>query len=128
MTKRKKPETSGELKENIELQPERSNLNGEEVVRFDRREFRGSISVELYREVLLLGGALGLSKSEILTLALSKLVSDPGLQALKQSFLLSQSQKHGVSELEVRSKIFAAYKAVGHAKKLNLSRTGEDDE
>ncbi len=118
MVKRKKPQTPEEVQIDIEEHPERGKLNGDEVVAFDKVEFRGSVPREIYRLALEVGGATGDDKSSILTKALEEYV-------LRRMPLLERSEsikaeKFGVSRLEIRSKTFGAYKAKGRAKRANL--------
>jgi len=127
MTDRKKPQTPEELSADIESHPERGKVDGEPVIRLDRTEFRGSVPRELYRQALLIGGAMGLSKSDILVVALTKFVSDPGHQAVKEATLQRKSEKFGISILDVISKIFGAYKAVGREKRARLVQSDEDE-
>ena len=118
MVKRKKPQTPEEVQIDIEEHPERGKLNDDEVVAFDKVEFRGSVPREIYRLALEVGGATGDDKSSILTKALEEYV-------LRRMPLLERSEsikaeKFGVSRLEIRSKTFGAYKAKGRAKRANL--------
>lgn len=120
MVKRKKPQTPEEVQIDIESHPERGKLNGDEVVAFDKVEFRGSVPREIYRLALEVGGATGDDKSSILAKALEEYV-------LRRMPLLERSEsikaeKFEVSRLEIRSKTFGAYKAKGRAKRANLER------
>jgi hypothetical protein len=124
---KKKPQTQEELSADIQSHPERGNVDGEPVIRLDRTEFRGSVPRELYRQALLIGGAMGLSKSDILVIALSRFVSDPGHQALKEATLQRKSEKFNLPVLDIISKIFGAYKAIGREKRSRLT-TSDDDE
>lgn len=122
MTKKKKPQTPEEVQIDIESHPERGKLNGDEVVAFDKVEFRGSVPREIYRLALEVGGATGDDKSTILSKALEEYV-------LRRLTLLERSEsikaeKFGVSRLEIRSKTFGAYKAKGRAKRANLDSEG----
>ena len=124
MTKRKKPQTPEEVQIDIANHPERGKLDGDEVVAFDKVEFRGSVPREMYRLALEVGGATGDDKSIILTKALEEYV-------LRRLPLLERSEsvkaeKFGVGRLQIRSKTFGAYKAKGRAKKANLDSSRED--
>ncbi|ALF52217.1 hypothetical protein ACX27_04095 [Nostoc piscinale CENA21] len=123
MTSRKKPTTAEELKADIENHPERGKLNGDDVVAFDKVEFRGNVPREIYRLALEVGGALGDDKSTILVKALEEYVIRR-LELLERSQRI-KSKKFGVDELEIRSKTFGAYKAKGRAKKANLQAGDE---
>jgi hypothetical protein len=123
----KKPQTPEELSADIESHPDRGKVDGEPVIRLDRTEFRGSVPRELYRQALLIGGSMGLSKSDILVVALTKFVSDSGHQAVKEATIQRKSEKFGISALDVISKIFGAYKAVGREKRARLSQADEDE-
>jgi hypothetical protein len=124
MTKQKKPETPEEVQIDIKSHPERGKLNGDEVVAFDKVEFRGSVPREIYRLALEVGGATGDDKSSILTKALEEYVLRR-LSLLERSESI-KSEKFGVSRLEIRSKTFGAYKAKGRAKKANLDSSKKD--
>lgn len=126
MTKRKQPETSGELEKDLEIHPERGQVNGEEVVRFDSVELRGQIPRELYRRFLEVAGAQGLSKGQGLLIAIARWVSDSGNQALLDHFLTLQSEKYGKSRVEIRSKVFGMYKKTARARRRNLAK-GEEE-
>lgn len=128
MNNRRKPQSKNELKQDVESHPERGKVNGEDIIRFDRVEVRVKVPRELYRKALSIGGPMGLSKTEIITLALVKLVSDSGLQGVEEGFLEYQCEKHQITKKEARSKIFGAYKAVGRAKKLHLAQAVDDIE
>jgi len=122
MTKQNKPETPEEVQIDIESHPERGKLNGDEVVAFDKVEFRGSVPREIYRLALEVGGATGDDKSSILTKALEEYVLRR-LPLLERSESI-KAEKFGVSRLEIRSKTFGAYKAKGRAKRANLDSEG----
>jgi hypothetical protein len=122
--KRKKPITPAERKADIENHPERGKLNGEEVVSFDKVEFRGSVPREIYRLALEVGGMIGDDKSAILSKALEEYVL-ARLPLLERNQRI-KAEKFGVSELEIRSKTFGAYKAKGRAKAANLYKPGEE--
>lgn len=126
MTKRKQPATPEELEKDIEKHPERGQLNGEEVIRFDSVELRGQIPREMYRRFLEIAGAQGMTKGQALLTAIASWVSQPGNQALLDHFLSLQSEKHGKSRVEIRSKIFGAYKKTARLRRRNLG-TGEEE-
>lgn len=113
-----KPETPLELAEDIKNHPDRGLVNGVPIVCMEKRTFSAQVSDELYRQALIVGGSMGLTKDEILTIALSKFASDPGYQALKDSSLQIKAKKHGLSVRQVISKIFGVYKAITRAEKL----------
>jgi hypothetical protein len=122
MTKRKKPQTPEEVQIDMASHPERGKLNGDEVVAFDKVEFRGSVPREIYRLALEVGGATGDDKSSILTKALEEYVLRR-LPLLERSESI-KAEKFNTTRLEIRSKTFGAYKAKGRAKRANLQ--GED--
>lgn len=118
MTKKKKPQTPEEVQIDIESHPERGKLNGDEVVAFDKVEFRGSVPREIYRLALEVGGATGDDKSAILAKALEEYVLRR-LPLLERSESI-KAEKFNTTRLEIRSKTFGAYKAKGRAKRANL--------
>jgi hypothetical protein len=124
---KKKPQIQEELSADIESHPDRGKIDGEPVIRLDRTEFRGSVPRELYKQALLIGGSMGLSKSDILVVALTKFVSDSGHQAVKEATLQQKSEKFGISVLDVIAKIFGVYKALGREKRARLAATDEDE-
>ena len=124
---KKHPQTSEELSADIESHPGRGKIDDEPVIRLDRTVFRGSVPRELYRQALLIGGSMGLSKSDILVIALSRFVADPGNQALKEATLKGKSERFSIPVLDVITKIFGAYKAAGREKRARLSQADEDE-
>lgn len=125
MTERKKPTTEEEIRLDIETHPERGKINSDDVVAFDKVEFRGNVPREIYRLALEVGGATGDDKSTILTKALEEYV-------LRRLPLLERqedikAEKFNVSRLTIRSKTFGAYKAKGRAKKANLKYQQGDE-
>lgn len=126
MTKRKQPQTPDELEKDIESHPDRGKLGGDEVVRFDSTELRGQIPRELYRRFLEVAGAQGMSKGQALLTAIASWVSQPGNQAMLDHFLSLQSEKYGQSRVEIRSKIFGAYKRTARLRRKNLTKDEEE--
>lgn len=127
MVKRKQPATPEELEKDIENHPERGELNGDEIVRFDSVELRGQIPRELYRRFLEVAGAQGMTKGQAILTAIASWVSQPGNQALLDHFLSLQSEKYGKSRVEIRSKIFGMYKKTARARRKNLQGKTEEE-
>lgn len=117
---RRKPENPQEIEKDIQGHPERGKLNGEDVVRFDLEEIRVAIPKELYRLLLEAGGAMGLSKKEVVMMALTRFVTDAGVMRLVERSQQLKSEKFGVSRVEIRSKVFGAYKRVARAFKSRM--------
>jgi len=113
-----KPQTQAEVAEDVKNHPDRGLVSGVPIVRMEKRTFSGQVSDELYRQALIVGGTMGLTKDEILTIALSKFASDPGYQALKNASLQVKAEKHGLSIRQVIGKIFGVYKAITRSEKL----------
>lgn len=122
MASRQKPTNNDELLQDIESHPERGKLNGEDVVRFDTEDLQVSIPKELYRILLEIGGSMGLNKKEIVMLALTRLATDPGVLALLERSHSIKAEKYGVSPVEIRSKVFGAYKRVGREKSSRIAK------
>lgn len=120
MTVKKKPSNPEELKADIEQHPERGKIGGDDVVAFDKVEFRGSVPREVYRLALETGGALGDDKSMILAKALEEYVLRR-IELLERSQRM-KAQRFGVDEPEIRAKTFGAYKAKGRSKQSNLQK------
>jgi len=127
MTKRKQPETPDELNKDIETHPDRGQIDGEEVVRFDSVELRGQIPREMYRRFLEIAGAQGMTKGQALLTAIASWVSQPGNQAMLNHFLSLQSEKYNQSRVEVRAKIFGAYKKTARLRRKNLQKEGGEE-
>jgi hypothetical protein len=113
-----KPQTSEEVAADIKNHPDRGLVGGVPIVCMEKRTFSGQVSDELYRQALIVGGSMGLTKDEILTIALSKFASDPGYQALKNASLQVKAEKHGLSVRQVIGKIFGVYKAATRSERL----------
>jgi hypothetical protein len=113
-----KPQSLDEVREDIKNHPDRGLVSGVPIVCMEKRTFSAQVSDELYRQALIVGGTMGLSKDDILTIALSKFVSDPGYQALKNASLQVKAEKHGLSVRQVIGKIFGVYKSATRAEKL----------
>jgi hypothetical protein len=113
-----KPQTVEEIEKDIKNHPDRGLVGGVPIVCMEKRIFSGQVSDELYRQTLIVGGAMGLTKDEILTIALSKFASDPGYQALKNASLQIKAEKHGLSIRQVIGKIFGVYKAATRVERL----------
>lgn len=115
MSSQKKPQTPEEIQSDIDKHPERGMLRGEdgelaEVVRFDTVDLNGSIPKELYRVLLEIWGAKGMTKTHGLIDMASQYVTHQGnLQLVKRS-QQQKSELYGVTETEVRNRVFGAYK------------------
>ena len=123
---RAKPQTAQEIEQDIQNHPDRGLVNGVPIVCMKKRVFSGRVSDELYRQALIVGGSMGLTQDEILTIALSKFASDPGYQALKNASLQIKAEKHGISVRQVINKIFGIYKAVTRSERLREEPKEED--
>lgn len=115
MSSQKKPQTPEEIQSDIDNHPERGMLRREdgelaEVVRFDTVDLNGSIPKELYRVLLEIWGAKGMTKTDGLRDMASQYATHQGnLQLVKRS-QQQKSELYGVTETEVRKKVFGAYK------------------
>lgn len=117
---KKQPKTPEELQQDIEQHPERGLIDGEEIVRFDSVEIRGTVPRELHRLVLEAGGALGYNKSEIIRAALEDWVTKHLATVVRSQEV--KAAKYDVEEIEIRSKVFGAYKAAGRKAKARLKK------
>ncbi len=113
------PQTVDELTADLESHPDRGKLNGQDVVRFDLKEFSGVIPYALAKRALECGAPFGFTRDEILTAALTMWTSDPGVQQARVTYQEELAQKHQVSPRKVRSKIHGAYKKVRRVRELN---------
>ncbi len=123
---RRKPQNPEEVVADIQGHPERGKLNGEDVVRFDLEEIRVSVPKELYRVLLEVGGAMGLSKKEVVMMALTRFVTDAGVMGLVERSQQLKSEKFGVSKVEIRSKVFGAYKRVARSFNSRINSNAEN--
>lgn len=115
----KPPETVEELTSDLENHPDRGQLNGKDVVRFDLKEFSGVIPYALAVRALECGAPFGFTRDEILTAALTMWTSDPGVQQARLTFQQEQAEKHQTTIPKVRSKIRGCYKKVRRVKQLS---------
>jgi len=51
-----------------------------------------------------------------------KFTTDPGVLALLERSHVIKAEKYGVSPVEIRSKVFGAYKRVGRAKTARIAK------
>ena len=65
---------------------------------------------------------MGLNKKEIVLMALTRFATDPGNLALLERSHSIKAEKYGVSPVEIRSKVFEAYKRVGRAKTARIAK------
>lgn len=117
------PKTVEELTSDLESHPDRGKLNGQDVVRFDLKEFSGVIPYALAQRALECGAPFGFTRDEILTAALTMWTSDPGVQQARLTHLQELADKHKTTIPKVRSKIRGAYKKVRRVKQLNVLNT-----
>jgi hypothetical protein len=118
MAQRKKPATPEEVKADIESHPDRGMAMNpetgeiESVVNFETVEIKITIPKELYRLLLQVGAALGMSRSQIIITTLAKYVADSGVLALIERHQQVKSDKFAVDQQEIRSKIYGGYKRI----------------
>ena len=113
------PETVEALTTDLKNHPDRGKLNGQEVVRFDLKEFSGMISHGLAARALECGAPFGLTRDEILTAALTLWTSNPGIQQARLTYQQELAEKYDIPVAKVRSKIRGAYKKIRRVKRLN---------
>jgi len=113
------PETVQELTTDLENHPDRGKLKGQEVVRFDRKEFSGMIPHALAARAFECGAPFGFTRDEILTAALTMWTSDPGIQQARLTYQQELAEKYDTPVPKVRSKIRGAYKKIRRVKRLN---------
>ncbi len=113
------PKTVDELTADLESHPDRGKINGQDVVRFDLKEFSGVIPYALAKRALECGAPYGFTRDEILTAALTMWTSDPGIQEARLTYQQELAEKHQTSTRQVRSKIHGAYKKVLRVRALN---------
>lgn len=118
---RKKPITPEEVKTDIENHPDRGQLNGEDVVRFESVNLQLSLPRELENQLLEIGACLGMSKSEVFRHAIASFVSQPGNQAMVERWQQKKAEKFGVSKSEICSKTFGGYKKIAREKRARLA-------
>lgn len=118
MAQRKKPVTPEEVKTDIEEHPDRgmavNPVTGEleSVVNFETVEIKITIPKELYRLLLRAGAALGMTRPQIVITALAKYVTEDGVLYLLDNHELGKGSKFGISQDEIKSKIYGGYKRV----------------
>ena len=127
MPRKKQPGDQAELQHDIDGHPDRGKVNGEEIFRTDSVDLRSKIPRELHREFLLILAALGLGKSEGVEYAIQRLVSDPGLQLLKENFIRRKMEQYQSSYFDVYSKVLGAFKARGRAYRLQAGVDAKTD-
>ncbi len=113
------PKTVDELTADLESHPDRGKLNGQDVVRFDLKEFSGVVPYALAKLALECGAPYGFNRDEILTAALTMWTSDPGIQQARITYQQELAEKHQTSPRKIRSKIHGAYKKILRIKALN---------
>jgi hypothetical protein len=118
-TNYRRPETVEELTMDLDNHPDRGKLNGQEVVRFDLKEFSGMIPHGLAARALESGAPFGFTRDEILIAALTMWTSDPGIQQARITYQQELAEKYDTPVSKVRSKIRGAYKKVRRVGKLN---------
>jgi hypothetical protein len=91
---------------------ERGRINGEDIVKFDTETITVSIPKEMYKVLLEIGGALGLSKRDIFFMALYEFASDPKNTALIERSQSIKAEKHGTSIHFIQSKVLGSYKRI----------------
>lgn len=99
--------------------------NEEDVVKMDKKEMRGSISGELYEQVMLTAGTLGFNKAEVLGAALSDWVSTNAVNT-KES-IKRKAEYFGISEKEVISKIHERYQKASRSIRSRLQNQDEEE-
>lgn len=124
----KNPETAEELKLDLENHPERGQINGEDVVKFDLKEFSGVIPYALMARAFECGAAFGFTKDQILTAALTMWTSNPEIQQARLTYQQELADKHEVPIKIVRSKIRGAYKKMRRVNRLNIINNGNSSE
>jgi len=118
--KRENPQTTEDLRADIESHPERGRVDDKPLIKFELKEISGFIPESLYDEFIQSGAAMGLDKDALLLAAITKFVTDPGVIALRQAFVNRKALKHNTTTLEIHSKIIGAYK--GHTRLKRLKR------
>lgn len=118
MSDRKQPQSQEEIQADIQNHPQRGKINGEDVVARDRREIRGTCSAESKRKLLRVMGCYGWDMGEGLNAAIAALWSKERENV--EAHEREKIEKFGVSNSEIQSKTYGAYKARGRAKKANF--------
>lgn len=113
------PENVDELTSDLESHPDRGKINGQDVVRFDLKEFSGLVPYALAKRALECGAPYGFTRDEILTAALTMWTSDAGVQQARLTYQQELAEKHQTSTRRIRSKIHGAYKKVRRVRQLN---------
>jgi hypothetical protein len=118
---RKKPGNKEEILEDIATHPDRGMLNGEEVVRFKAIDMQVSIPIEMHSQLLEVGGALGLSKTEIIKHAIASYLTQPGVVSMVDRWQGLKCEKYNTSKYEIKSKVLGAYKRAARERTARLS-------
>lgn len=116
----KKPVTREEVEKDIQAHPERGQLDGEDVVRFESLSLQISLPRELENQVLEIGACLGMSKADIFRHAIATFVSLPGNQAMIERWQEKKAQTHNSDKSTIRQKVFGGYKKIARAKRARL--------
>lgn len=118
----KKPESNEEVVTDIESHPERGQLDGEDIVRFEGVPLQFSIPRELENQLLEIGACLGMSKAEILKHAIACFVSHSGNQAMVERWQQKKAEKFGVPKNVIRVKAFGGYKKAARDRRLRMEK------
>jgi hypothetical protein len=120
----KKPTTQEELETDIKSHPDRGQLDGEDVVRFELLEIRFSLPRELENQLLEIGACLGMSKAEIFRHAIASFVSSN--QVMVERWQEKKAEKFGVTKSEIRSKVSGSYKKIARQYRARMTEETSD--
>lgn len=117
----KKPVSKAEILADIESHPDRGQLNGEDVVRFEGIPLNFSLPRELENQLLEIAACLGMTKSQAFIHAVATFVSLPGNQAMIDRWQTKKAEKYNVDKSTIRSKTFGGFKKIAREKRSRLT-------
>ena len=120
-----KPRTREEIEKDIATHPDRGLINGKKVVNDEPREVRAKIPSALKRKVLRIGACYGMDITDVIKMAVAALWRQEQLAV--ESHEREKAAEFGVSVQDVQMKSFGHYKNVSRRKRLNFTKTKEDE-
>lgn len=120
-----KPRTKEEIEKDIATHPDRGLINGKKVVNDEPREVRAKIPSALKRKLLRVRACYGIDITDVLEMAVVALWRQEQLAV--ESHERDKAAEFGVSVQDIQMKSFGYYKDVGRRKRLNFTKTKEDE-
>lgn len=126
---KKKPSTPEEALTNLEEHPERGKIGGKEVVDRKGKEVRFTIPGEMYKQILEIGGLLGMNKTGVLKLMAVSFIRE---YAPLHKHLMEEKIRDFLPDLDeesakqvITAKILGSFKQVAYT---NLSKMRKESE